>query len=136
MGRVALSALFYFLVVFGAGFVLGPIRVLWLEPQLGPTIAVLLESPILLLVMWFVAAAAPAWSRLQGGAWAHFCVGLTALLLQQIADWSVGFWLRGMTLADQLAYLASPAGLIYVATLVAFLFMPLIRFQMHRGVSS
>jgi hypothetical protein len=136
MGRVALSALFYFLVVFGAGFVLGPIRVLWLEPRLGQTMAVLIESPILVLAMWFAAASAPVWARMQGGALDYFCMGITALLFQQAADWAVGFGLRGMTLTDQLAYLASPAGLIYVATLIVFLFMPLIRYQMRRGVSS
>jgi hypothetical protein len=135
MGRVALSALFYFLVVFGVGFVLGPIRVLVLEPRLGPMLAVLCEAPVLILAMWFAANAAPKWARLTGGVAAHFSVGLIALALQQAADWAVGFGLRGMTLRDQLNYFASPPGHVYLATLIAFLFMPLVRYRMRKGAA-
>ena len=39
VGRVGAAAVLYFLLVFGAGLVLGPVRVLWLEPWLGPLLA-------------------------------------------------------------------------------------------------
>ena len=52
-------ALIYFAMVFGAGFVLGPIRVLWLVPKLGgqhaERYAELMEVPIMLVVIWLVA---------------------------------------------------------------------------------
>lgn len=35
MTLVLKAALSYFGLVFGVGFILGPIRVLWLEPSLG-----------------------------------------------------------------------------------------------------
>jgi hypothetical protein len=41
--RVTLAMLFYFGLVFGVGFLLGPIRVLWLEPRFGPIIATACE---------------------------------------------------------------------------------------------
>ena len=51
-------------------------------------------------------------------------MGIGALIFQQIADFAVGIGLRGMMPAEQLAYLVTPAGFIYVALLVAFAFMP------------
>jgi len=53
-------------------------------------------------------------------------MGVVALALQQVADLAVGFGLRGMTLGDQIAYFATPPGLIYIATLIVFAVMPLI----------
>jgi hypothetical protein len=58
--KIAAAALLYFLAVFGAGFALGPIRVLWLEPRLGVVAATLCEAPFLLLAM---IAAGPARHR-------------------------------------------------------------------------
>ena len=53
--RIVLSAALYFLVVFGAGFVLGIGRVLVMVPLLGERTAELLEMPLMLAVI--VAAA-------------------------------------------------------------------------------
>ena len=49
--RVTLAMLFYFGLVFGDGFLLGPIRVLWLEPRFGPIIATACEAPFMLLAI-------------------------------------------------------------------------------------
>ncbi|HEV2550646.1 MAG TPA: hypothetical protein VGU20_25255 [Stellaceae bacterium] len=35
------AALLYFVIVFGVGFVFGPIRVIWLESRLGKPVAVI-----------------------------------------------------------------------------------------------
>ncbi len=51
MNRILKAAAYYFAAVFGAGFVLGTVRVLWLAPQLGARAAELLETPIMLVVM-------------------------------------------------------------------------------------
>jgi hypothetical protein len=40
----------YFALVFGAGFVLGPIRILWVVPRVGTRMAELTEAPIMLVV--------------------------------------------------------------------------------------
>lgn len=123
-GVVAAAAL-YFVMVFAVGFALGPVRVLWLEPVLGKTIAVLIESPALVVAMIFAARLAPRWTRMRGNWAAYVTVGVLALVFQQIADLAVGFGLRGMTLNDQAAYFATPPGYIYLATLVIFAIMPL-----------
>ena len=124
--RVLSAAALYFVLVFAVGLLLGPARVLWLEPWFGRALAVLFEAPLLIVAMWFGARWAPAWAKLEAGWWRRLAMGLIALALQQMADLAVGFGLRGMTFADQLAYFATPAGLIYIATLIVFAAMPLI----------
>lgn len=126
-GAVLRAAGIYFALVFLAGLALGPVRVLWLEPWLGPTLAVLCEAPLLIVAMWFAAPAAASWSGLDGGWASRLGVGVIALVLQQVADLAVGFGLRGMTFADQVAYFLSPPGAIYIITLIVFTLMPLLR---------
>ena len=60
-------AAIYFAIVFAVGLVLGPVRVLWLEPWSGKTIAVLLETPFLIAAMWFGAGVAQRLAKLEGG---------------------------------------------------------------------
>ena len=52
--------------------------------------------------------------------------GVGALALQQITDVSVRIAVRGMTLADQIARLASAPGFIYLTLLMHFTVMPLL----------
>ena len=124
--HVLRAAAIYFCIVFAVGLVLGPVRVLWLEPWLGRTLAVLCEAPFLILAMWFGARWAPAWARLEPGWWSRLMMGIAALVMQQLADLAVGFGLRGMTLSDQIAYFVTPPGFIYAAILILFAVMPLI----------
>ncbi len=112
------------MIVFGAGFLLGPIRVVWLEPWLGKTVAVLCEVPVLLAAMVVAARWVPAKVGLSADLGSFASMGIVALILQQIADFAVGIGLRGIAPAEQLTYLATPAGLIYGAALLAFAAMP------------
>ncbi len=129
---VVRAAVIYFALVFAVGLLLGPVRVIWAVPRVGEAVAVALEAPFLVLAMWFAARAAPTWARLSSGGFSHLAVGVLALALQQGADVAVGFGLRGMTLSEQRAEFATPAGVIYATTLVAFALMPLIRMRRRR----
>jgi len=40
----------YFVFVFGAGFVLGTIRTLWVVPHVGTRMAELVEAPLMIVV--------------------------------------------------------------------------------------
>jgi hypothetical protein len=116
----------YFAVVFSVGFLLGPIRVLWLEPKLGPTIASLCEAPFLLIAMVVAARWVPDFMRLRQG-WAPLALmGGGALVLQQLADFAVGISLRGLAPSEQLAHFSTAPGLIYGGLLVAFSAMPIV----------
>jgi hypothetical protein len=122
--RVVSAALLYFAIVFGVGMALGPVRVLWLEPRLGTTLAVLCEAPFLLAAMLVAARWVPRRTGLGHGLAPLALMGIGALALQQAADLGVGIWLRGLTPAQQYAGLATPAGAVYLALLVIFAALP------------
>jgi hypothetical protein len=50
MIRAIEAGVLYFALVFGAGFVLGTIRTLWVVPRVGTRTAELMETPIMLVV--------------------------------------------------------------------------------------
>jgi hypothetical protein len=122
--RVVIAALFYFAIVFGVGMALGPIRVLWLEPHLGTTLAVVSEAPFLLAAMLLAARWVPRWVGVGTGLAPLAVMGIGALALQQAADLGVGIWLRGLTPAEQFSVFTTPAGAVYLALLVIFAALP------------
>jgi hypothetical protein len=122
--RLVGAAALYFLIVFGAGFVLGPIRVFWLEPVIGPAAATLCEAPLLLAAMVFAALWVPSKIGVLISIGSLLKMGLIALTILIVADVLVGTAIRGSNWADQFAYFASPAGLIYLGLLAVFTLMP------------
>jgi hypothetical protein len=124
--RILTAAAFYFAVVFAAGMLLGPIRVLWIEPRIGPTWATLCESPLLAAVMVWAAGWTPHAAGMEITAAFLLLMGIVALAFQQLADLLVGRALRGVTAAQHFAHFATKAGLIYAILLVLFVVMPLI----------
>jgi hypothetical protein len=122
--KILAAALLYFAIVFGAGFVLGPVRVLFIEPRVGATVAVLLETPVLLAAMIIGARIAVRFFALGRSGAVLLSVGALALVVQQVADVAVAVLLRGMMVADHIAQFTSAAGMVYAALLVAFVVMP------------
>ncbi|MGQ0681078.1 hypothetical protein [Bradyrhizobium sp.] len=118
------AALLYLIIVFGAGFLLGPIRVLWLEPRIGAFKAVLYEAPLLLGVMLIASRLSPRTAGLELRTDALLAMGGAALAMQQVADIAVGLWLRSISLREQLVRFATAEGAIYAALLVLFAVMP------------
>jgi hypothetical protein len=123
--RLAAASVLYFASVFGAGLVLGPIRVFWLEPRIGKLAAVLCETPFLLAAT----IAAALWVPAKTGSAKDFrslaAIGVGALLLQQLADFAVAS-LLGLSASEQFRNLVSPAGFIYATLLLLFAAMPLL----------
>lgn len=105
----------YFAIVFGVGFALGPIRVLWLEPQLGVRAAELIESPFMLVAI--VLAGRWVGRRLCAGSSssARFSVGLAAAVLVLAADLAVGVGLRGMSVVEVFTARDPVSGSVYYA---------------------
>jgi hypothetical protein len=127
--RIGATALLYFALVFGAGFVLGPIRMLLIEPLLGPVAATLCEAPIMIAVTIFAAWWTPRVTNLSGDASALVLVGVVALVLQQASDLAVGVLLRDMSVSGVLSRFATPEGAIYAVLLILFAAMP---WMVHR----
>lgn len=124
--RVLLASGSYFLIIFASGFLLGTTRVIWIEPWVGKTLAVACEMPLMLGAIFAVARWLPKRLGMDVRFWPLLSMGLGALFLQQIADFGVGTLVRGISAADQLAYLATPAGLIYLGLLAVFAMMPVL----------
>lgn len=118
--------LLYFAVVFGAGFLLGPIRVLWLAPRLGERSAELIEAPFMLLVIglssrWMARRVCRHWST---GALA--AVGVLAAAAVLVADVAVGLWLRGMSVEQVFLQRDPVSGTVYYALVLCMALAPLL----------
>lgn len=116
----------YFVLVFGAGFVLGPIRILWVVPRVDERTAELVEAPIMLVVIVLAArwiarrvAGPPTPLRLLG-------VGVVALGLLLIVEFTVVLWLRGLTIGEYFAKRDPVAGTVYIMMLGVFAVTPLL----------
>lgn len=132
--RILRAAFVYFVIVFGVGFLLGPIRVLWLEPRVGAFYAVLCEAPFLLAAILLASRVAPHLARLKPGVGGLLAMGVAALAMQQIADIAVGVALRGIGFREQLARFATAEGVVYAALLAVFAIMPaLVNRALPRG---
>src|ERR1700694_2821521 len=122
--RVTLAMLLYFGVVFAVGFLLGPFRVWWLEPRFGPIIATACEAPFMLLAILVAARWVPRVMNIRRDPKTLVLIGIGSLVLLQIADFAIGFWLRGITPKEQFVQLLTWQGNIYAALLAMFAIMP------------
>ena len=120
------TGVLYFALVFGAGFVLGTVRTLWIVPRVGTRAAELMETPIMLVVTvvgarWTVVHLAvplvPS-ARLEMGG-----IALVRLL---VAGFGLVLWLRGLSISGYLATRDPVSGTVYYAMLAVFAIMPLL----------
>lgn len=124
--QILKAGVLYFALVFGAGFVLGAIRGLWVVPRFGERTAELMETPIMFVVTIFAArwivrhfTVPSIWpSRLGMG-----CVALGLLLA---AEFTLVLWLRGLSIREYLATRDPVAGTVYYVMLGVFAVMPLL----------
>jgi hypothetical protein len=124
--QMAKAGLLYFALVFGTGFLLGPIRLLWLVPRFGTRIAELMEMPVMLVVIvlaarWTVRRlAVPSTPRSRLG------MGGIALVLLLLAELTLVLWLQGLSIREYLASRDPVSGTVYSVLLGVFAVMPLL----------
>jgi len=124
--QILKAGLLYFALVFGAGFVLGPIRILWVVPRFGTRMAELIETPIMPVVTivagrWIVRRlAVPSTPSCRLG------IGCVALGLMLIAEFTLVLWLRGLSISEYLANRDPVSGTVYDMVLGVFAIIPLI----------
>jgi len=126
---VARGGLLYFGIVFGAGFVLGTLRVALLVPMVGVRAAELAEMPIMLIVIvlgaGFVVRRDP--KRLTSRQWA--AAGLIALALLLAAEIALSVMLTGQSIGDYVASRDPVSGSVYALMLIVYAAMPWLRFS-------
>ena len=124
MSEETRAGVLYFLVVFGVGFLMGPVREFVFLPQLGPTGAVLAETPVLLVAMvlgarWIIKRYALP-QTIPG----RLKMGTVGLLLVLAGDWFVGYFLRGWTTIQILQHYGTVPGAINIFLFMIYLLMP------------
>jgi hypothetical protein len=120
------AGVLYFALVFGAGFVLGTIRTLWIVPRVGTRTAELMETPLMLVVTIVAARWTVLRLALPSVPSARLGMGGIALVLLLVAEFTLVLWLRGLTIREYLASRDPVAGTVYYVMLAVFAIMPLL----------
>jgi hypothetical protein len=123
------AGILYFAFVFGAGFILGPIRLLWIIPHVGTRMAELLEMPVMLVVIiaaarWLIRhlAVPPEPSSRLG-------MGFLALVLLVVAEISLVGPLRGYSIDEYFSSRDPVSGTVYYVLLIVYALMPFLLAQ-------
>ena len=124
--RVAKAAGLYFALVFGAGFMLGTIRVLWVVPAVGARTAELLEAPLMLIVVILAARWVVRHLDVPPKAASRLGVGGMALALILALDFTVVLWIRGLSFGQYVEAFDPVAGTAYFVMLGLFALMPIL----------
>ena len=110
----------YFLIMFGVGWILGPIRELWAVPRFGRLTDVLLEAVIMLIAM----AVSSRWVirrfQVKPTFGSTISMGIVALAILVPAELSGVVWVRGLSLSEYLASFATAPGLVSLLMFLLF----------------
>jgi hypothetical protein len=120
------AGLLYFVLVFGAAFVLGTIRTLWIVPRLGMRVAELMETLIMLVVTILAAQLTVRRLAVPCTPPARLGMGFVALCLLLVAEFTLVLWLRGLTIREYLASRDPVSGTVYYVMLGVFAIMLLV----------
>jgi len=124
--QILKAGVFYFALVFGAGFVVGPIRLMWAVPRFGTRIAELMEAPIMFIVTILAARWIVRRLALPPTASIRLGTGSIALGLMLVAEFTFVLWLRGLSTSEYLATRDPVSGTVYYLVLAVFAIMPLL----------
>jgi hypothetical protein len=124
--RIVKAGVLYFVVVFGAGFVLGPFRILWVAPRIGTRMGELLESPIMFVITIVAARSIVRKLAVPPAPSSRLGMGGIGLGLMLIAEFTLVLWLRGLSIRDYLAGRDPVAASVYYVMLGVFAILPLI----------
>jgi hypothetical protein len=123
--QILKAGVLYFALVFGAGLVLGPIRILWLVPRFGTRLAELMEAPVMLVVIILAARWIMRRFAVLSTVFQRLGMGCIALALLLVAEFTLVLRLRGLTIAEYLANRDPVSGTVYYVLLGVFALMPL-----------
>jgi hypothetical protein len=114
----------YFAIVFGAGFVFGTVRVMWLVPTVGVRAAELTELPLMLAVVFFAARWVNRRVLRERDQSARLIVGVVGFALLLLAELMLGVTLGGLTPKEVFLNHDAVSGTAYYLSLCVFALMP------------
>jgi len=132
-GRVLRASLVYFALTFGAGFVLGPFRILVLVPRLGARTAELIEMPVMIGITWLAARWVTQKFSVPPERGPRLSMGVMAGALLLLAEFTLVLRLRGLTLEEYFATRDPVSGTAYYAAVLLLVLMPLL---VNRGAAT
>jgi hypothetical protein len=118
---------FYALIVFGVGFVLGTVRVVFAAPRLGETIAVILETPLILVASWYVCQWCVEQFQVRRTVPMRSVMGAVAFAVLMAAEFAFAVVAFGRPLGEQLGAYSTAAGGIGLAAQIVFALFPIIQ---------
>lgn len=124
--RTIKAGIAYFALVFGAGFVMGSIRVPFLVPRLGDRVAELIEMPLMFAVIVLAARFITKRFTLPTTALVRLSTGLLALVLLLAAELLLAVALQDRSLGEYVRSRDPVSGAVYLGMLVLFAAMPLV----------
>jgi hypothetical protein len=123
--QILKAGVLYFALVFGAGFVLGAVRTLWVVPRVGARKGELIEMPIMLVVTIVAARWIVLHFAISSEALVRLGVGGIGFALLLAAEFGLVVWLRGLSVREYLATRDPVSGTVYYLMLVVFAIMPI-----------
>lgn len=115
----------YFLIALGTGFALGVVRELLVAPRLTSDLAVVLETPVMAVAVWFAAGFAVRRLHVPAGFGLRLAMGALALALLLGAEALLSQALRGESLLGRWALYGYFAAAANLGGLSWFTFAPL-----------
>jgi hypothetical protein len=122
--KILKAATVYFVWVFGAGFLLGVIRVLLLVPRVGVRYAELIEAPIMLVITIGSAGWVVKRFEVSPHMIYRLTMGMFALAILIAMEFTVVLAVRGLTLSQYFNQRDPVSGTVYYLLLLAFALMP------------
>lgn len=116
----------YFAFVFGAGFILGSIRVPFLLPRFGERISELIETPFMCIVVLLAARYISRRYALPPHPFIRPSVGLVGLDLLLLAELVLVAALQRQSVCECVSNKDPVAGVVFLAMLALFALMPLV----------
>jgi hypothetical protein len=126
MTRIISGGLAYFALVFGAGFVLGVLRVSFLVSRFGERLAELAEMPLMFLVIVVSAICVTRRFAIPLSTSARLGMGLLSLAMLLAAELIMAVALQNRSLEDYIDSRDPVSGTVYLAMLVLFAAMPIL----------
>jgi hypothetical protein len=124
--RTIKAGITYFGLVFGAGFILGSIRVPFLVPRFGERVTELTEMPVMFIVILLSARYITKRSALHTAASVRLSIGFLALGLLLAAEILLAVILQDQPLRQYVASRDPVSGTVYLIMLALCAAMPLI----------
>ena len=122
----------YFALVFGAGLLLGLVRVPYLVPRFGERVAELLEAPVMLVVLFFASRHVVRHYSLASEALLALGVGLIALALLVAVELLMTLILTGRSMTEYFYDRDPISGFVYLVSLFIYAVLPWLHACMDR----